>query len=313
MSTPITVQQQWGVAEVVLSPYQLTHVPYLDPGVTPDFINGDTNTFSVPGDETGWVKGTTITMKLSLNGNNGPYTVVSTVLTQPVGIIAVDQGAKKFTVQGDQRSWFVALDSLTVAGSTGNDGTYTLTSATLTLGDTVLLVVEAIPSPVADGTVVSTTHRTALQVTPVIPSDTADGTITGPGVQLVQSPGAGRAIIPQSYLTMVNPTTDPSAWGQDAKTKFFWGNASNNQAFAASAGPFANGVLDNLSAASIVDQGLVYTVSGTKGVMLDTTNDTITVDGRGVNMLAGQDPSTGGAGTRSLLVRMYYLVVPTGF
>ncbi len=69
-------------------------------------------------------------------------------------IISVNQGAKKFGVQGDFANFFaLPFTSVTVAGSTGNDGTYTIVSAAYAAGVTLVTVLEAIPSAVADGTI----------------------------------------------------------------------------------------------------------------------------------------------------------------
>ena len=69
-------------------------------------------------------------------------------------ITAVDQGNKKFTIGGDHVAEILASvnDQLIVAGSTGNDGTYTSVGAVLVGGDTVIEVSEAIPDATVDGT-----------------------------------------------------------------------------------------------------------------------------------------------------------------
>ncbi len=75
---------------------------------------------------------------------------LTSVTTIPV--TAVNQGAKTFTVAGNQASKFSATGFMTVAGSTGNDGLYTVVSAVFGVA-TVITVVEAIPSAVADGAI----------------------------------------------------------------------------------------------------------------------------------------------------------------
>jgi hypothetical protein len=66
-------------------------------------------------------------------------------------IVGVDQGNKKFTIDRLLASWFGIGDGLTVTGSTGNDGAYTIVGVTETATQTVLEVSEAIPSAIADG------------------------------------------------------------------------------------------------------------------------------------------------------------------
>jgi hypothetical protein len=64
-------------------------------------------------------------------------------------VSTVDQGNKKFTFSGADLSSLVVDDSLTISGSTGNDGTYTVTAFDDT-ADTIT-VSEAIPDATADG------------------------------------------------------------------------------------------------------------------------------------------------------------------
>lgn len=66
-------------------------------------------------------------------------------------VTAVNQGARRFTVAGDARLFYPAGAAAIVADSTGNDGTYTVASATFAGGNTAIVVVEAVPSAVADG------------------------------------------------------------------------------------------------------------------------------------------------------------------
>lgn len=73
-------------------------------------------------------------------------------LTVTLAITAVNQGAKTFTVAGDQSRYFVPGRTFPVAGSTGNDGTYTIVSAVYGAA-TVITVSEAIPDSTADGNI----------------------------------------------------------------------------------------------------------------------------------------------------------------
>lgn len=77
-----------------------------------------------------------------LNGNS-----VST----SYGIVAVDQGTKTFSVSGDYEN--VISGTITIIGSTGNDGAYTVSSATYDDVDeqTDIVVTENIPDSTVDG------------------------------------------------------------------------------------------------------------------------------------------------------------------
>lgn len=69
-------------------------------------------------------------------------------------INAVNQGTKTFSTLDNVPDEFVADDTFAVSGSTGNDGTYTVVSATWTGAQTDIVVAEAIPNAVADGGIV---------------------------------------------------------------------------------------------------------------------------------------------------------------
>lgn len=66
-------------------------------------------------------------------------------------ITAVNQPGGSFTINGDQTANFAANDFIIVYRSTGNDATYQIVSAVFGAGVTVITVVEAVPSSVADG------------------------------------------------------------------------------------------------------------------------------------------------------------------
>lgn len=84
-------------------------------------------------------------------------------------ITVVNQGTKTFTVAGDQSSDIRAGDSIVVAGSTGNNGTYTVVSSTFTTV-TAIVVSQSIPDTTADGTLrgryVPTTEDSIVLNTP---------------------------------------------------------------------------------------------------------------------------------------------------
>lgn len=68
-------------------------------------------------------------------------------------IIGVNQGTKKFTIDGDFTSSLSGATSIVVVRSTANNGTYTIVSVVLSAGDTVIEVSEAIPSGTIDGSI----------------------------------------------------------------------------------------------------------------------------------------------------------------
>lgn len=80
------------------------------------------------------------------------------LVPQHFAITAVNQGAKTLTFAGDHRALFPDASTVVVQGSTANDGSYTQNgAAALVGGDTVITTHEALPSAVADGTLVDIT------------------------------------------------------------------------------------------------------------------------------------------------------------
>ena len=67
-------------------------------------------------------------------------------------ITGVNTGNKTFSVATDITSLIAAGEKIRVAGSTGNDGFYTIVSATYSEPNTVITVVEAVPDATVDGT-----------------------------------------------------------------------------------------------------------------------------------------------------------------
>lgn len=123
----------------------------------------------------------------SVNDGTGGLVTVSTV-TNSFAVSAVSQGAKTFTVVGDA-SAIAGTDSLTVYRSTGNDGTYTAVSAVFAAGHTVVTVVEAIPSAVADGRL----------------GDATAGTVGVLATYALTTPGSGYTVAAHD-LTAVAPS-----------------------------------------------------------------------------------------------------------
>lgn len=69
-------------------------------------------------------------------------------------IIAVQSGGAgmcSFSIAGDHTAEFTAGNPIIISGSTGNNGTYTITMSSYGSGKTWIPVDEAVPSPVADG------------------------------------------------------------------------------------------------------------------------------------------------------------------
>ncbi len=73
-------------------------------------------------------------------------------------ITDVIQGSKLFKFLGDQTDQIVAGDMISVVGSTGNDGFYTVAAVSFGTGKTSVEVVEAIPDATADGDLFHADH-----------------------------------------------------------------------------------------------------------------------------------------------------------
>ena len=83
-------------------------------------------------------------------------TLVNPTLTSGVlAITVVNTGAKKFTIAGNYATRFKYLTAykFRVTGSTGNNGVYTVSTATDVSATTEIVVTEAVPSAVADGSI----------------------------------------------------------------------------------------------------------------------------------------------------------------
>jgi hypothetical protein len=128
----------------------------------------------------------------TVDDGTGGLITVSTV-TNSFAVSAVDQGGKTFTVVGDA-SAIAGADSLTVYRSTGNDGTYTAVSAVFAAGHTVVTVVEAIPSAVADGRL----------------GDATSGAVGAIATYALTTPGTGYSVAAHG-LTAVAPSVGVSA------------------------------------------------------------------------------------------------------
>ena len=90
------------------------------------------------------------TFNVTGGGGSGAAGVVDSVVNGVFPIIEVDISANVVVVEGDQTAHFTALDSVTISDSAANDGTYTVTSATLTMdGNTAILLVELLVNATA--------------------------------------------------------------------------------------------------------------------------------------------------------------------
>jgi len=100
---------------------------------------------------------TDLSSALALKAPAASPTFTGTV-TAPAGsttypITAVNQGLRRFTVTGPARNSLAGGQTFTVAGSTGNNGIYTVSTVSYSAPNTTITVSEAIPSAVADGNV----------------------------------------------------------------------------------------------------------------------------------------------------------------
>lgn len=100
------------------------------------------------------------TLPAPLSGTNkitpleGDLDVIAAATAQCLGerdITAVVQLSQEFGIAGDWTDFISVGDAITVMGSTGNDGTYTVASATYATGTTTIVVNEAIPDATVDG------------------------------------------------------------------------------------------------------------------------------------------------------------------
>lgn len=79
-------------------------------------------------------------------------------------IQAVNAGAKQFTITGNLTGIFTVGVTFTIAGSTGNNGTYTVSTSTYSAPSTTITVTETVPSAVADGSITITFHTSQYEL-----------------------------------------------------------------------------------------------------------------------------------------------------
>lgn len=103
--------------------------------------------------EGGFILSGLITEIIDSSATGGNDTYDYTIGGGEFDVIGVNQGLKKFVIDGLYASWFPVDTRIKVEGSTGNDGFYTVVSATEVAGDTEIVVDEAIPDSTVDGIV----------------------------------------------------------------------------------------------------------------------------------------------------------------
>jgi hypothetical protein len=110
-------------------------------------------------------------------------------------ITGVSTSARTFTVAGDQTGSFLSGSDFSIAGSTGNDGNYTIVSSVYSTSTTVT-VLEAVLSAVADGTITVFAESSSTVEIPI-------GVLTDNAYQAIQVKQLGNTQWTQVYY---NPT-----------------------------------------------------------------------------------------------------------
>ena len=181
-------------------------------------INQGTKTFTLLGSLTAHARLDDVLRVSGSTGNDGLYTVVSSTdntINMNFPITNVNQVNKEFTISGDYTSLITVGDTLSVSGSTGNDGTYTIASLTLSSGDTIIEVDEAIPDGTIDGTITVAVLTTDIVVDEVISDNTIDGTILKNSI-----------VTPENYefasddLLLITGVNE-GAWADDVQIKLY--------------------------------------------------------------------------------------------
>lgn len=88
-----------------------------------------------------------------IDGDVGDAVYAVTGVTPMAGepVVGVDQGTKTFSVATDLTAHLPVGGTLVISGSTGNDGNYTIASATFNTPNTDIVVSEAVPDATVDG------------------------------------------------------------------------------------------------------------------------------------------------------------------
>ena len=180
-------------------------------------VNQGTKTFTVDGDVTSHVRVDDIIRMEDSTGNDGLYTIVSATedtINRNLPIIGVNQLDKEFTADGDY-VYLIEGDEITISGSTGNDGTYTIASLTLSGGDTIIEVEEVIPDATIDGNISADIKVTNIVVDETISSAVVDGEIYKNSI-----------VTPENYEFASNDLllitgANQGAWADDIEIELF--------------------------------------------------------------------------------------------
>lgn len=95
--------------------------------------------------------------------------IVDAATTNGYPITAVNTGTKTFTISGNQVSKIAVGATITIDGSTGNDGDYTVVSRTFSTPDTLIVVSQTIPDATADGAIKAPVTLTENNVVVAVP------------------------------------------------------------------------------------------------------------------------------------------------
>lgn len=132
-----------------------------------------------------------------------------TLKTVQFAITGADTGNDEFRISGDHTLVFNLVSSITVSGSTGNDGSYTISSVSYngSPDETIVAVVGAVPSGVADGVLQSVFGTFTIDDASYYPSDLHTRVWVSPGFVI-----AGE---PTSWLIEVDndSNTNQLVWG----------------------------------------------------------------------------------------------------
>ena len=143
----------------------------------------------------------------TVDGGNNDATYVVDTVANSAAILGVNQGTQTFTVAGDQTGHITVLNGLQVYRSTGNDGAYTVVSATLNGGNTDVVTVEAIPSAVVDGYAWDSDQSAGALVTYTITDGGSEYVVGGGGLTATTGVGVNGAIA----IDTIDPQTDMEA------------------------------------------------------------------------------------------------------
>ncbi len=138
------------------------------------------------------------------------------------GMKIVNTGTKTFCVEGHQLHIFSNGDSITVADSTGNDGTYTINGIPVyntATGYTCMFVAETVSSPIADGYIVPAPTTHPAEDPNLFTGDPADPIVEEPGILVDPTTGLNPATHFEPEPTDVFPDGGSEGGGGDGSGK----------------------------------------------------------------------------------------------